>query len=221
MISLIVAISKNNVIGNNGIIPWKIKGEQKRFKELTTGKTIIMGRKSFQEIGKPLPNRKTIVISNTENTVADNCTTVKSLIKALDLVKGEEEVFIAGGGQVYKQALAYADRIYITVIDKTIEGNIYFPQIDEDDFKKIYEERIEGEISYTYYTFERKRNNDYTAKGKIFMEMETTCVRELLNKEDLLKAFVVFKQLRTDLDEETYLNLIQEMKKEGMYGLTI
>ena len=76
-----------------------------------------MGRKSFQEIGKPLPNRKTIVISNTENIVDDNCTTVKSLVKALDLVNGEEEVFIAGGGQVYKEALAYADRIYITVID--------------------------------------------------------------------------------------------------------
>jgi len=66
MISLIVAVAKNNVIGNNGIIPWKIKGEQKRFKELTTGKTIIMGRKAFEEIGKQLPNRKTILISNTQ-----------------------------------------------------------------------------------------------------------------------------------------------------------
>ena len=131
MISLIVAVSKNNVIGNNGIIPWKIKGEQKRFKELTTGKTIIMGRKSFQEIGRPLPNRKTVVISNTENIVAENCITVKSLIEAFDLVEGEEEVFIAGGGQVYKEALYYSDKIYITVIDKIIDGDVYFPKINK------------------------------------------------------------------------------------------
>lgn len=157
MISLIVAVSKNNVIGNNGVIPWKIKGEQRRFKELTTGKTIIMGRKSFKEIGRPLPNRKTIIISNTENIVADNCMTVKSLLEAFDLVKGEEEVFIAGGGQVYKEALPYSDKIYITVIDKIIDGNVYFPQIDKEDFVKTYEQRIEGEIPYTYYTYERIR----------------------------------------------------------------
>jgi len=157
MISLVVAISKNNVIGNNGVIPWKIKGEQIRFKELTTGKTIIMGRKSFQEIGRPLPNRKTIVISNTENIVFDNCMSVKSLIEAFDLVKGEEEVFVAGGGQVYKEAFPYADKIYITIIDKIIEGNVYFPEINKYDFVKTYEERIEGEIPYTYYTYERIR----------------------------------------------------------------
>jgi dihydrofolate reductase (trimethoprim resistance protein) len=155
MIPLIVAVAKNNVIGNNGIIPWKIKGEQRRFKELTTGKTIIMGRKSFEEIGRPLPNRKTILISNTQNIATENCTTVKSLSKAFDLVKDEDEVFVAGGGQVYKEAYPYADRIYITVIDKIIDGNVYFPQICQDDFVKIYEERIDGDMPYTYYTYER------------------------------------------------------------------
>lgn len=157
MISLIVAVAKNNVIGNNGIIPWKIKGEQKRFKELTIGKTIIMGKKSFEEIGRPLPNRKTILISNTQRIESENCTTVKSLPEALDLVSAEEEVFVAGGGQVYKEAFPYADRIYITVIDKIIEGNVYFPKIFEDDFVKTYEERIDGEIPYTYYTYERRK----------------------------------------------------------------
>ena len=146
MISLIVAVSKNNVIGNNGVIPWKIKGEQKRFKELTTGKTIIMGRKSFEEIGKPLPNRKTILISNTQHIELENCVTVNSLLEA----------FVAGGGQVYKEAFPYADRIYITVIDKMVDGNVYFPEICEDDFIKTYEERIDGEIPYTYFTYERR-----------------------------------------------------------------
>lgn len=155
MISLIVAVAKNNVIGNNGVIPWKIKGEQKRFKELTIGKTIIMGRKSFEEIGKPLPNRKTILISNTQCIESENCATVKSLSEAFDLTKDEDEVFVAGGGQVYKESFTYADRIYITVIDKIIDGNVYFPEISSDDFVKSYEERIEGEIPYTYYTYER------------------------------------------------------------------
>lgn len=157
MISLIVAVAKNNVIGNNGIIPWKIKGEQKRFKELTIGKTIIMGRKSFEEIGRPLPNRKTILISNTQHIESENCITVKSLFEALDLAQDEDEVFVAGGGQVYKEAFPYADRIYITVIDKIIEGNVYFPEISDNDFVKKYEERIDGEIPYTYYTYERKK----------------------------------------------------------------
>lgn len=155
MISLIVAVSKNNVIGNNGKIPWKIKGEQRRFKELTTGKTIIMGRKSFEEIGRPLPNRKTILISNTQNIATENCTTVKSLPEAFELVKNEDEVFVAGGGQVYKEAYPYAERIYITVIDKIINGNVYFPPINQDDFVKIYEERIDGYVPYTYYTYEK------------------------------------------------------------------
>lgn len=157
MISLIVAVSKNNVIGNNGIIPWKIKGEQKRFKELTTGKTIIMGRKSFEEIGRPLPNRKTILISNTQRIESENCTTVKSLLEAFNIVKDEDEAFVAGGGQVYKEAFPYADRIYITVIDKIIDGNVYFPEVSENDFVKTYEERIDGEIPYTYYTYERRK----------------------------------------------------------------
>jgi dihydrofolate reductase/dihydrofolate reductase (trimethoprim resistance protein) len=156
MISLIVAVAKNNVIGNNGAIPWKIKGEQKRFKELTTGKTIIMGRKSFEEIGKPLPNRKTILISNTQHIEVENCVTVKSLLEAFALSKYESEIFVAGGGQVYKEAFPYADRIYITVIDKMVDGNVYFPEICEDDFIKTYEERIDGEIPYTYFTYERR-----------------------------------------------------------------
>jgi dihydrofolate reductase/dihydrofolate reductase (trimethoprim resistance protein) len=155
MISLIVAVTKNNVIGNNGIIPWKIKGEQKRFKDLTIGKTIIIGRKSFQEIGKPLPGRRTILISTTEQIHTDNCITVGSLQEAFDLTKGEDEVFVAGGGQVYKDAMPYADRIYLTVIDQTMEGSVYFPTISGLEFRKSYEERIEGEIPYTYYTYER------------------------------------------------------------------
>ncbi len=149
MISIIVAVTKNNVIGNNGIMPWKIKGEQIRFKELTTGHTIIIGRKTFEAEGKPLPNRRTIVVSTTKNMEGENCVTVKSLKEALELAKDEKEIFIAGGGEIY--------RIYLTIIDKVIEGDVYFPEINEDKFVKTYEERIEGEIPYTYYTYEGRK----------------------------------------------------------------
>ncbi len=157
MISIIVAVAKNNVIGNKGTMPWKIKGEQRRFKELTTGHTIIVGRKTFEAEGKPLPNRKTIVVSKAKNIECENCVTVKSLNEALELAKDEKEIFIAGGGEIYRQVLPMTDRIYLTIIDKVIEGDVYFPEINEDEFVKIYEERIEGEIPYTYYTYERRK----------------------------------------------------------------
>ena len=86
----------------------------------------------------------------------ENCVTVNSLLEAFALSKNESEVFVAGGGQVYKEAFPYADRIYITVIDKMVDGNVYFPEICEDDFIKTYEERIDGEIPYTYFTYERR-----------------------------------------------------------------
>lgn len=156
MISAIVAISKNNVIGNNGRIPWKIKGEQKRFKDLTIGKSIIMGRKSFEEIGKPLPGRKTVVISKTKDYTNKNCITVKSLMEAFEILKNEDEIFIAGGGRVYEEAYPYCDRIYLTVIDKEIEGDVFFPETWEKQFKKTYEKKVEGDIPYTYYTYDRQ-----------------------------------------------------------------
>ena len=120
IISAIVAVAKNNVIGKNGIIPWKIKGEQKRFKDLTLGKSIIMERKSFDEIGKPLPWRTTVVISRTKDYTSENCITLKSLKEAFDVLKDEEEIVIAGGGRVYEEAFPYCDKIYFTVIDKEI-----------------------------------------------------------------------------------------------------
>jgi len=156
MISIIVAMTKNNVIGNNGLIPWNIKGEQARFKELTLGNTIIMGRRSYEEIGKPLPNRKTILISQTLNVNSANCVTVISLKEALSLVIDEEEVFIAGGGRVYEEAMPLADRLYITVIDIEIKGDTFFPIFNKTEFKKVYEKKIDAQIPYTYFTFDKK-----------------------------------------------------------------
>lgn len=158
MISIIVAYTKNRVIGNKGLIPWSIKGEQRRFKELTTGNIIVMGKRSFEEIGKPLPNRKTILLSSTLHYEADNCTTVPSLQEAIQFAD-EKDIYISGGYQVYKEALPLADKLYITVIDAVIEGDTFFPEFNEEDYIKTFEEKHEGEIGYTYYTYVRRNKN--------------------------------------------------------------
>ena len=126
IISLIAAISSNYVIGKDKDIPWKIPGEQVRFKDLTMGKSVIMGRKTFESIGQPLPNRKTIIISKSKDINYNNCLTVESLERAFNLLQQEDEIFIAGGGEIYKESLPFADRIYLTIIEKEYEGNIFF-----------------------------------------------------------------------------------------------
>ena len=155
MIALIVAFANNQVIGNKGCIPWKIKGEQKRFKELTTGNVVIMGRRSYEEIGRPLPNRRTIVVSGTKNFDAENCYTAKSLEEAIKLA-GDKNIYISGGARLYEEALPLVEKMYITEIDCDIEGDTYFPEFDKDMFKKEISERFDGEIPYTYVTYTRK-----------------------------------------------------------------
>ena len=156
MISLIVAYAKNQVIGNKGCIPWKIRGEQKRFKELTTGNVVIMGRRSFEEIGRPLHNRITIVVSSTKDFTGENCYTVSSLQEAIKLA-GDRDVFISGGARLYEEALSIVEKMYITEKDKTVYGDTYFPQFEEGDFIKEINQRFEGEIPYTYVTYTRTR----------------------------------------------------------------
>lgn len=156
MIALIAAVSKNNVIGNKGMIPWKIKGEQRRFKELTTGKIVIMGKRSFEEIGKPLPNRKTILVSSTLNYKDENCQTVGSLKEALELA-GNEDVFIAGGEMLYREAISIVDKMYLTQVDLVVEGDTFFPEFKETDFERIVEGSFDAEIPYTYLTYVRKK----------------------------------------------------------------
>lgn len=154
MIALIVAFAKNQVIGNKGYIPWKIKGEQKRFKELTTGNAVIMGRRSYEEIGKPLPNRTTIVVSNTKKFDGENCLTAKSLAEAIKLA-GNKDIYISGGAKLYEEAIPLVEKMYITEIDCEIEGDTYFPSFEKEQFVKEIGEKFEGEIPYTYVTYTR------------------------------------------------------------------
>lgn len=156
MIGLIVAYTKNRVIGNKGQIPWRIKGEQRRFKELTTGNVVIMGRRSYDEIGRPLPNRFTIVVSNTANYEAENCITLKSLPEAIEYAKKEfpdKNIYLSGGSQIYKEGLLYAEKLFITEVELEIEGDTLFPEFDESLYTKTIDERVEGEIPFTYVTY--------------------------------------------------------------------
>lgn len=160
MLALIVAYSDNRVIGDKGKIPWTLENEKKRFKELTTGNVVIMGRKTYEEIGRPLPSRYNIVVSKTTSFESDNCTTAMSLDDAINIVKEKfketKDIFIAGGEQLYKEAIECVDKMYITKIHARIDGDTYFPEFDESEFEQYIDEYVEEIIPYTYMTYVRK-----------------------------------------------------------------
>lgn len=154
-IIIIAAMAKNRVIGRDNAIPWHIPGELQRFKTITMGHTLIMGRKTFESIGRPLPGRKTVIISRNRDYQAAGCLVATSLAEAIALCSETETVFIAGGGEIYRQALDLADSIYLTVLDREVEGDIMFPEFDPRQFLVISEERVEGTEPYTFTVFSR------------------------------------------------------------------
>lgn len=157
MIGLVVARSKNNVIGKNGEIPWKIKGEQKQFRELTTGNVVVMGRKSYEEIGYPLPNRKNIIVSQSKNFTGENLVTVGSLQEALVISSGEN-IYISGGYGLFKEALPLVDTMYITEVDIIIdEGDVFFPEFDANEFDMTIGESGGDDVKYTRTIYTRKK----------------------------------------------------------------
>lgn len=158
MIGIIVARSKNNVIGKNGKIPWKIKGEQSQFKELTIGNVVVMGRKSYEEIGHPLADRMNIVVSTTASYSGENLLTVKTLKEAIEYGAGKD-VFIAGGYRLFKEAIPFVDKMYITEIDINIEdGDVFFPDFIEDDFQITVGDSGGDTIKYTRTEYRRKNS---------------------------------------------------------------
>ena len=162
MIAIIVAYAQNRVIGRDGRIPWKIKGEQLRFRELTLGQAVVMGRRTYEEIGRPLPGRMNFVVSATKNIDAENCRTVASLAEAIALA-GEREIYIAGGARLYAEALPLAEKLYVTQLHRPVEGDTFFPAFDESLFVKEEGARIPGEIPYTYLTYTRKPSGQCAA----------------------------------------------------------
>ena len=141
MISIIVAKTENDVIGKDNQLLWKLSADLKQFKALTTGHSVIMGRKTFESIGRALPNRTNIVISRQKNiTLPEGVLVANSLEKAIEIAKthvGNEEIFIIGGGNVYKQALVMTDRIYLTEVKTNIEGDAFFTDLDKNIWQEI------------------------------------------------------------------------------------
>lgn len=154
MLSIIVAFNENYVIGNQNKLIWHISNDLKRFKKITTGKTIVMGRKTFESLPGVLPGRKHIVITeNREYTAANDMVTVVNDIKEIFKYEdSSEEFFIIGGGEIYKQLLPYCKRLYLTKIVSTQEGDTYFPKFDINKYRVVEEE---NNVEYSFIVLEK------------------------------------------------------------------
>ncbi len=156
-ISMIVARTRNLVIGKENKIPWKISADLQFFKKVTMGYPIIMGRKTWESIGRPLPGRRNIVVSRNTSYSAVGAELVSSLEQALDSLKDFKRVFVIGGQQLFNQAFPLADELFITEIELQVEGDTYFEIPDPSDWQEI--DRVqekEGEIEFAYVTLRRK-----------------------------------------------------------------
>ena len=161
-VSIIVAVSDNGVIGRDGGLPWHLPADLKRFKRLTSGHHMIMGRRTWDSIGRrPLPGRPTIVVSRDPGFVAEGAQVARSLSQALELAAGADEVFIAGGEAIYRAALPVADRIYLTRVHACFDGDTHFPAFDANDWQVVVEERHEPDeknpYAHTFLVYERNR----------------------------------------------------------------
>jgi len=162
LISIVVACDKNRVIGKENKLPWKIPADLQRFKRLTTGHPVIMGRKTWESIPekfRPLPGRTNIVVTRNESYSAQGAIISNSVKNALELARtspGQEEIFFIGGAQIYTEAKPLADRLYVTEVDTEIEGDAFFPEYKSLFIKKILEEPSEHEgLKYSYLILEK------------------------------------------------------------------
>ena len=155
IVSLIAAMAENRVIGRNGTIPWDIPADRRRFRELTTGHHLVMGRKTFESIGRSLPGRLTIIVTRQPGYRAEGCVVVHDLAAALDLCRGDDEVFVAGGGEIYRAALPHADRIYLTIVGMNVAGETTFPELPVREFTEIAREEVAVDPPCVFIHFER------------------------------------------------------------------
>jgi dihydrofolate reductase len=159
IVSLIAAMSENRVIGHAGALPWRLPLDMRHFKNLTTGRTVIMGRKTFDTLPAALPNRRNIVMTRDGSYRPAGAEVVPSLDAALQRAAGDDEVFVAGGGEVYRLALPRADRLYLTVVHVSVEGDTHFPPFDDRQWRLVRDERHEADArhahAFSFRTYER------------------------------------------------------------------
>ena len=158
MISIIVAMAKNRVIGKNGQLPWDLSSDLQRFKRLTMGHTLLMGRRTFDSIGKPLPGRRTIVLSRDPEYSAAGCEVSTDIESGIQLAHSAEELFICGGAEVYRQALPLVERIYLTELEKEITGDTFFPELPTGEFQAIQTEQCTDVMNYRFSILQRRRS---------------------------------------------------------------
>ena len=161
MLSLVVAASRNNVIGKDNALPWSLPADLKHFREITTGHAVVMGRKTFESIGRPLPNRRNIVITRQADYAPEGVEIVRSFTAALHAVPSDEEVFVIGGGEIFKIALPLADRVYLTRVEADVAGDVFFPELDPKEWREA--SHTEGVVDeknpypHTFILLEKKR----------------------------------------------------------------
>ena len=161
-ISAIVAVAKNNVIGKDNDIPWYLPADLKYFKKTTLNHHIIMGRNCYESIGKPLPKRTNVILTRNPFYLVSNCYITHSIDQALQVAEdnGEDEAFIIGGAQIYELAMDRCERLYLTEVDLEVEGDIFFPKLNMDEWKLISEEPHQADeknaYDYVFKIFERK-----------------------------------------------------------------
>ncbi len=160
MIIMIAAVAENNALGKNNELVWHLPNDFKRFKNLTSGHHIIMGRKTFESFPKPLPNRTHIVITRQQDYNPEGCIVVNSIEEAIKSCPIDENIFIIGGGEIYNLGLPFSDKIELTIVHHTFEADAFFPEINENDWKIInsdFQQKDEKHLfDYTYQTYIRK-----------------------------------------------------------------
>lgn len=157
MIKIIVAVSENGVIGDDNSLIWNLPNDMRRFKQITTGNAVVMGRKTYESIGKPLPNRRNIIISKDTNLFIDECEVVNSIEEALMLTNND--CFFIGGGEIYKQVLPLTDIIYLTKIHEDFNGDTYFPELNKEEWFESMNESFnpddKNKYKYSFIKYER------------------------------------------------------------------
>ncbi len=160
MITLIAAAAENNALGKDNDLLWHLPEDFKRFKQITSGHYIIMGRKTFESFPKPLPNRTHIIITRQKEYLADGCLVVHSLEEALEISPQNEEVFIIGGAQIYKQALPFADKIDLTRVHIELDADAFFPEFNTSEWNLVFSEKHfkdeKHQFDYAFETYIKK-----------------------------------------------------------------
>ncbi len=166
MVTIIAAVAKNNALGKDNQLIWHIPADLKRFKQITTGHHIIMGRKTFESLGKPLPNRTTIIISRNKNYKVEGCIVVNSLAKALEAASDDKNPFILGGAQIYQKAMELTDILDLTLIHHEFEADVFFPKIDPSIWKEVsrIDYHADDKNKYDYSFVKYKRINRLSIK---------------------------------------------------------